>query len=534
MGNKMGNKMRCKWAAGALALMLAVTTVFGTAAMLPIKANAETIVDGTTTKGSLTIKKTNGTDPLAGAEYKVYKIMSLAEVGGVMTYTPVTEFATTLNGVTADDLGNYSAAELDALVNALAAVAAGQTANGSVITTTNVAGNKISDLDLGYYLVVETAAPAGYVAGKPFLVAIPSTNNYNAETDTEGTTWVYDVTVEPKNSMVSIEKKLGTGEDGTVGLGDFVQFVITTTIPDYTDEGYIKPVFTINDYMSEGLEIQNDVAHPVVVKVAGTEVTGEDKYSVIAVDKENINEADLIIKFTSEYIKSNNGKPVEVTYYAKVTDKAVMGTAGNTNKAILEYSNKPGTGTDAGGNPNPNTTGTKETDAVKVYSFGIKVEKFTKEPDGTATALSGAEFALYEDEDMSVQIGEIKTSGVDGTLTFDRLDEGTYYLKEKKSPAGYTLLTNPIKIKITAKLTDGVANGQFDLEVNGTPVATTTGNFVTRMDANGGISIVAVENHKGFSLPATGGMGVMLFLVIGAAGIIAISVMMTKKTGKRQ
>jgi len=41
-----------------------------------------------------------------------------------------------------------------------------------------------------------------------------------------------------------------------------------------------------------------------------------------------------------------------------------------------------------------------------------------------------------------------------------------------------------------------------------------------------------VENHKGFTLPATGGTGIALFLLIGAAGIFTVSAVLVKKSRK--
>ena len=44
--------------------------------------------------------------------------------------------------------------------------------------------------------------------------------------------------------------------------------------------------------------------------------------------------------------------------------------------------------------------------------------------------------------------------------------------------------------------------------------------------------LIAVENHKGFTLPATGGTGGALFLLIGAAGILTVSAVLVKKSRK--
>lgn len=292
--------------------------------------------------------------------------------------------------------------------------------------------------------------------------------------------------------------------------------MIDTKIPSYPEEYFVNDVtFTIRDVMSDGLKIVNDGTHPVTVKVNDSPVTaGPTTFTVTAAEKTE-QEADLTIDFEKNFIKDHGNKSVQVTYYAQVTDKAVMGTSGNPNKVYLDYNNAPGE-TDIAEGPD-----------VKVYSFGIKVVKFTK--DGGNKPLQGAEFELYSDELLSTKIGTA-TSDSSGNLSFPKLDEGTYYLKETKSPAGYTLLANPIKVEIIANEFDGVATGTFTLKVDGKNINATSGDYVAHLDQATGTAVVAVENHKGFSLPATGGMGIALFLIIGAAGIAVVSVIITKKT----
>ena len=109
------------------------------------------------------------------------------------------------------------------------------------------------------------------------------------------------------------------------------------------------------------------------------------------------------------------------------------------------------------------------------------------------------------------------------------LDERIYYLKETQSPAGYTLLANPVKIEITASEMNQVATGTFTLKVNDKEITATDGSFVTKLNTDSGISTVAVENQKGFSLPETGGIGIMIFLGIGIVGILILSGIMVKK-----
>ena len=513
----------------AMTLTLTGANVLGTISILPMRVEAaetgNSIIDGTRVTGSLKVTRTDknpdsgSNTPLAGAKYSLYKIMSLTPgtvADEFAKFEKVPAYSEVLRDVEPDDLfGSYSAAELDALAIQLENETAVQTPDASGTTAETTGSYTFENLELGYYLVVETKAPDGYVAGKPFLVSIPSTDNYL--TDASGIKWVYDVAVSPKSAEISIDKKLGDREDGSVKEGDYIQYVIETVIPEYTED-YTIPKFVISDIMSDGLEIQNDILHPVTVKIAGE--IAEKSSNTFNVTSENKTgmDADLKIDFESDYIKQNLGKPVEVTYFAKVNEKAVMGSAGNSNQASLEYNNKPGSDALA------------ESAEVKVYSFGIEVEKFTY----PGTALAGATFELYSNEDLVTE-NKVGTavSNEEGTLYFDRLDEGIYYLKETQSPAGYTLLANPIKIEITASEINHIATGTFTLKVNDKDITVADGTFVTRLDTTSGISTIAVENRKGFSLPATGGMGIMIFLGIGVAGMMILSVIMVRKTGKR-
>lgn len=109
------------------------------------------------------------------------------------------------------------------------------------------------------------------------------------------------------------------------------------------------------------------------------------------------------------------------------------------------------------------------TDALGTLTFN-KVNK-------DSTGLSGASFALYTDEDCTTQL-ETVTSGKDGTVTFDRLRAGIYYLKELQAPAGYVKsdavwtveVTKTSDTLVTTTLKDSSGNEVTDNEiVNETP-----------------------------------------------------------------
>jgi LPXTG-motif cell wall-anchored protein len=68
--------------------------------------------------------------------------------------------------------------------------------------------------------------------------------------------------------------------------------------------------------------------------------------------------------------------------------------------------------------------------------------------------LSGAEFKLYSDVALTVQVGAAVTTGTDGIARFEDLEPGTYWLKETKAPKDYDLLAVALEVTVVASATD--------------------------------------------------------------------------------
>lgn len=80
------------------------------------------------------------------------------------------------------------------------------------------------------------------------------------------------------------------------------------------------------------------------------------------------------------------------------------------------------------------------TDALGTLNF----QKVNKEGDG----LSGARFALYNDEECTTQIATVESDD-NGNVTFDKLRAGTYYLKEIQAPVGYVASNEKWTVTVT-------------------------------------------------------------------------------------
>ena len=356
------------------------------------------------------------------------------------------------------------------------------------------------DLDLGIYLVEETNAPAGIVAGAPFIVSVPMVNKASDA-------WNYDVVAYPKNTETKTEK---TVKDADKHIQDGYTYTINADAPTW-GEGKSLTAFRFEDKLDQRLDFQK-----VTEVKAGDTVLETGDYEVNT-PAENGNK--LIVKLTDQGLKKvKSGDQLSLTF--EVKRKEVGDTTELKNQADVIFNN-PITGKEV----------TNKTNEVVTYHGKLKVVKKDGKEDGKV--LQGAEFELYRcasaqdklENPLTVNGANKWTTGEEGTITIDGLhvtdfadnaqvtDMKKFCLKETKAPAGYALP-----------------------EKNVTEIDFTRENIAKTGELNGDDKITLVSEIDNIkqdtpNLPMTGGAGVGILAAIGAA-IVAAGAWFARRTAR--
>lgn len=432
---------------------------------------------------------------------------------------------------------------------------------GKAMPETDANGHsKVSGLEQGLYLVVETRVPENVTSTcNPFFVSLPMTT-------IDGKDWNYDVTVYPKNQTgkPTLEKtvredKNSTGKntgsltdiaDGyahtaTASVGDVVDYQIISTLPTITSKATSLTTYTFVDTMSEGIRYnRSDVIIEFFRDAECTDkITTWDedsgKFVVSYDDAQNtmtigmtetglaeINESESV--YTDSVKRGYSDCTMRITYAATLTADAQLGDTDNPNEVVLTWKRT--------------NTGYFDTlqDCCHVYTYGVDVLKQFSDGKGD---LANVHFLLHNDTDGYFVTAEL-VDGVyyvtgheakgskatafvpngEGHIRVMGLEDDTYTLTETDTDKGYVLLKDGIEIVITA------AEGESACETCGVKLLTASGSVngdAVDMESGNAIVPLTVINNPGFDLPKTGGYGTWMFTVggcmlLGVAAFIVI------------
>lgn len=457
-----------------------------------------------------------------------------------------------------------AAAVADALDDAPAAEAAAFAEIAAGFLAAAPTGQTNTHVNNTHYII--NALPAGYYLVKDQDGSLEG----DADSATEYIVQVLgNVTMDPKDSDIpTVEKKVAEErkyqQDGGYGtfyndvadwnIGDRVPFKLIGSIPDMSD--YDTYTYVFHDTLSAGLTLDMNsfdvyVAHEKnedPVALGWAEIPADEYTLTQTADGFTLAIDDLKV---FPYVNEPDRDYILVFYDAILNENAEIGLDGNPNNVSLEFSN----------DPNGEGTGRTAEDTAIVFTYELDGTKVDGE--NVDTKLEEAQFVLLnggkteaamvvngkmtgwvkvysEAEGENLQMpatyeewveryGEnnvILSSDENGAFNISGLDDGTYYLREIKAPAGYNLLEEDVKVVISA----ATANGQTwnSTAADAFTALTISANDAEAVDGNldTGIVNVTVANNQGTTLPETGGIGTTIFFVLGGVLVVGAGILL--------
>lgn len=376
-------------------------------------------------------------------------------------------------------------------------------ASGSVTVTDPDAKNVISNLKPGYYLIKDKDdSLQGQESYTEFILHVTDDVDANVKAD------VPSVEKKVKDTNDTTGETTGWQDSADYDIGDDVPFQLTATLANNI-ESYKTYSLKFNDTLSKGLDYNNDA----VIKLGDKDVTSYFTPSYDATAKTLTFTCDNILAFGA-----TNSDKIVVEYTAKLNENAVIGAAGNPNTVYLDFSNNPNNGGEGDSGKTPE-------DKVIVFTYKLTVNKVDKENK----PLTGAEFSLFKKvngKDELVEVKKILSTNAEGTVFgFTGLDDGTYVLRETKTPDGYNSIEDQT-FTISAK---------HDESSDDPKLTALTGDVASGSIINLGVMLekgelsTDVVNNKGSVLPSTGGAGRVAIYVIGAILVIGGGIVLVTK-----
>lgn len=435
------------------------------------------------------------------------------------------------------------------------------------VTATRPDGSvKLNSLGYGYYLTDEVTA----VQGTNSAASLILTNTANP-----------DAEVNIKSDYPTVTKKIEEDDNG-IGWNDIGDFEIGQKVPYYFDNyvpnmnGYSTYKVVFHDKMDSALSFNKDSVSVTIKNDKKTYKLSPNEYSVLENEdgetfKIVVNDLKGIVdKQFPEGInnigENTYGQNIHVSYNATLNDKAATrtGRGGFENAVRFEFANDP----DSNGS---GSTGETPWDSVVCFTYkinGLKVNNHNK-------LLKNAKFRLYSDSACQNEVyvksspngyvvmnrdsvgGTDHTGGTrpssavemasdaNGVFTILGLDQGTYYLKETDSPAGYRELQDPIVITIKPTFTTernsyNAGEGATEKTLQKLEATAHVKEFLngaykesdTNLKTNvaKGSANITVVNYVGTKLPITGSSLTMICL--GAGTITVVGALKRKNENK--
>ena len=405
--------------------------------------------------------------------------------------------------------------------------------------------NKVQmTLEPGYYLLLVSTTEQNNRTYMPVTVFV-QVKNGNVKVYAAGSELADDLTAVFKheegpaiNVRVNDDSRGIDERKETAGgrVGETMDFYMEVSTPAYTDNTFNITKLTANCQLA-GLNYVADSMKATTLPNAGSDaVEGAIKGTTVGAD------GNLTVELNYSNIRSATGRGLIYLHFkATVAPEAVTESeATATAKLNYKFSMEP------------DNTKTTASSTATVYNYNFTLFKKSNElnnaqdPDSGHQALSGAGFTLYANEAMTQAINMIMVEAAGGTEAYYRpalegeantvtqmdanmgddknilsirgLDVGAYYVKETKTPSGYYAPQGGFKLELTAdrdaneSLVKTLAKGcSFSSPKDADRALVQRGERVVESNRYE----VDLMNSSSPVLPTTGGVGTVMFTVIG-------------------
>lgn len=410
------------------------------------------------------------------------------------------------------------------------------------------AGNKVQmTLEPGYYLLLVSTTAANNRTYMPVTVFV-QVKNGNVKVYAAGSELADDLTAVFKheegpaiNVRVNDDSRDIDDWKKTAGgrVGETMDFYMEVSTPAYTDNSFNITKLTANCQLAGLNYVADSMKATALPKADSDAVEGAIKGTTVDAD------GNLTVELDYSKIRSATGRGLIYLHFKATVAPDAVAESEASATARLEYVFSMEAG---------NTKTTADSTAA-VYNYDFTLFKKSNELNNPNDAgsghrpLAGAGFILYADEAMNTPVSMVK---VDATTTTDAyyrpatateinagtgivtemdanmgndkntlsirgLDVGSYYVKETKTPSGYYAPKGGFKLELTAErdasesLVKTLAKGGFSaLEKADRALVQRDGvnQTLKRFEAD-------LLNSSTPVLPTTGGVGTVMFTVIG-------------------
>ena len=309
---------------------------------------------------------------------------------------------------------------------------------------------EITELPVGCYELYESKTLDGLVLNE---------KRYEVKfTQKDTVAKVYDEKLEIKNetTLVEFSKKSITGEYELVGAkltvldeNNNVIDTWTSTTETHKIEGLTAgKTYTLREEISpDGFVKATDIQFTV-------KITNEIQ-KVIMIDKVvEIVKTDLVtgeeIEGAELQVVDEDGNIIDSWISTKEPHK-VSGLEENKKYKLIEITSPYGF--EIAEEIEFTVTSNKQTQRIEMKDMPIlqTIKLVKKDIETNETIKEKFTFGIYEDEQCTKLIKKVDSNKKEGTITFEDLRYGTFFIKEEESPKGYVLSDKIIKVEINDK-----------------------------------------------------------------------------------